>query len=193
VLKEKLPTEFAVERDLLGDLRNRAGRIHQTLDLVYDLVSPWNLSLTKIDLTALTMRLAEETSKRLARGAIHVEAAEIKVEGDLSRLTQLLETVLDFARTHGLGLLNVTLETSCDGVVWTMTATEGVIPAESLEGWPQLVSRSVSCETRLRLALAFRAAEMQGGRLALKNLETGGFRGTIVLGLSSKTCCGEVS
>src|SRR5262245_54333278 len=98
VLKERLPPDWTLERTILTNVRTRAERTREVLDLAHDLVVPMILSAEPINLSELLTTLASAAWRRHTQREFLTDVAPTPpFRGDLKRTSQLGALLLDYA------------------------------------------------------------------------------------------------
>ncbi len=190
VLRERLPAEWTTERGILSDLRLRAERTRDFIDLVLDLVGPLTLTPGAVDLAELAAGLTAAAAPRFPGRDVRAETAPTPpLEGDPRRLVRMGTMLIGYACETSPGKVRVRTGPgpTAGEVVWEVLADQGAIPADHLEAVTVPFGKPGHAGTRLMLPLARRLAEAHGGRLGVENAPGGGFALRVTLPVRSPT------
>jgi signal transduction histidine kinase len=177
VLRDCLPPEATLERTILADLRTRAERTRDLLDIVHDLVAPVTLSPTSVDLAELVTSLAASATVRFPHCDLRTEiTATPPLQADPRWLARLGTLLLGYACEISQGPVRVGVRmTGPNAVAWTVRSEDGTIPAEHLETVQAPFAKPGPGSSRLVLPLVRRLTEWHHGRFAAGNGSAGGF------------------
>jgi signal transduction histidine kinase len=177
ILQKRLPTEAAVERRVLADLRNRAEGCKRLLDNVSDLVSPLSLSIEPVDLAELARTLVTAAAARYPQLEVRaLPSLPVTVPADEKRISQIGEILLIHACAAARRHVTIQTRDAFDTgeAEWTITDDgPGVAPQELAELFtPFDPNRHGSFG--IGLALVQRLVSLHGGRIAFENMPEGG-------------------
>jgi signal transduction histidine kinase len=178
IMKERLPEEAVMERELLANLRARGERTRHLLDTVHDLVAPIPFAPAPTNLSDLTANLAVTTAVSHPHVALHTDITPTPpVHGDVERLTQLGGLLLNYAcqASKGTVHLRVRFEPARSEVEWVLRSEGGSIPEDHLNAIAAPFGGSGPPGQRLMLALAARLARLHGGQFTAWNQQGDGF------------------
>lgn len=182
ILQERLPTEMALEKRILGDLRARAETCRNELDAAHDLICPVSVTVAPMDLAEFAQGLAEAAAKRFPSLQVRAEVqGPVAVRGDGRRLHQgcaLLLTACCQSAQHQVVVRTGSLAKEGELVI----EDDGPgAPAEQLQWLEAPLTTTHYALAGLALAVTHRLAQACGGRVEATNRPGQGFRARLLL------------
>jgi signal transduction histidine kinase len=172
VLQRRLPSEWEVEQRFLADLRRRAERCKDMIDVVRDFVNPLTISQDRVDLAVVIKEIARQMAGDFPHLSVQVWPLEpTYIRGDFSRLEQLARCLL----AHGCEAAEMTIETGLckssepNHVDWIVRDDGAKILPDRLERIFSPSYETRQGRTGIGLALARKIAQMHGGDISARN------------------------
>jgi signal transduction histidine kinase len=184
ILHDHLPSEQALERRLLTDLKGRAETCKVELDAVVDLVCPMSLNLAPTDLGPVVLAPVPAFTRRYSHISIRVDApGPALVLADARRLGQLAPLLLHSACQSAQRQVEVRVGPSDSpaAVEWSIADDGFGATDEQLSWLTRPFTTTHHAQAGLSLALAQRIAHLHGGRFLAANRPAGGFEVRLLL------------
>jgi signal transduction histidine kinase len=182
ILQEKLPSEWALERRIVADLRTRGEACKNLLDTVHDLVCPMAMSEDRVNLAEMASALVATAAAHFPQLRLHAEGAPAaNLLGDARRLSQMGNLLLIHACQRARNQVTVRTQSGVDGVEWTVTDDGPEMPAEQLDRLFTPFATTRHSLPTLAVALAHKIATLHGGTMTADNRPGGGFQVQVTL------------
>jgi signal transduction histidine kinase len=168
ILQERLPSDWALERRIVGDLRTRAEACKNLLDTVHDLVCPIQLSLEPVNVAETAANLVDTFASRYPRLQVRAESVLVPpVTADLRRLTQVGTLLLAHACQAARQEVRFRTQPgpTAGEVEWIVSNDGPGLTDEELDRLLDPFATTRHNLPVLSLALAGRIVQLHGGRL----------------------------
>jgi len=175
IVLERLPTDFALERRLVGELKSRAEVTRMQIDSVVDLVTPGQLDLTRTDLVTLVQGALSEVRRRFPSLQVVSEGeSSLPILADPRAVAQGLNMLLIALGQSAQSRLRVTLSRSAEWSQCEVRRDGLPSPQEQLAWLEQPFATTQQALFGLSLAVLRRVSEPHGGRTSVENIPDGG-------------------
>jgi two-component system, NtrC family, sensor histidine kinase HydH len=184
ILQERLPTDWALERRIVSDLRTRGQACTNLLDTVHDLVCTLHLNWEPVDLAEVAGNLVDAYGPRYPRLQLHAEALPVPaVLGDAKRLNQMGGLLLTYAGQAAAGQVRLRTQpgSAAGEVEWLLTSDAPGLSPDDLERVRNPFATTRHNLSLLSLALARRIALLHGGRMEAGNRPESDLRVQVIL------------
>jgi signal transduction histidine kinase len=184
ILQERLPSDWTLERRIVGDVRARGEACKDLLDTVHDLVCPIQLSMEPVNLAETAANVADTFASRYPRLRVRAESVPAPgVMADARRITQVGTVLLTHACQTARHEVRFRTQPgpAAGEVEWLLTDDGPGLTDEELERFRNPFATTRHNLPVLALALARRIVELHGGRLEAGRRPEGGLRVQVVL------------
>ena len=184
ILQERLPSDWALERRIVGDLRARGEACKNLLDTVHDLVCPIQLHREPVNLAETAASLVDTFASRNPRLQVRAESVPAPaVMADVRRITQAGGLLLAYACQTARHEVRLRTQPgpAAGEVEWLVSNDGPGLTEEELERLRNPFATTRHSLPALTLALAYRLTQLHGGRMEVGRRPEGGLRVQVVV------------